>query len=441
MQFDPKKNTYKPLMKYMKGKSCLVYDPVSTVRQTVIRLMQLFEIPGRDIFRDAKDYEQVKDLIIEQKPHFVFINTKIDESKGIELFKLFQKQRPNKRDGGFYLMSEDNSLSDAAMILDHDLDGYIAQPYTFDSILEIFCNSLFKKTKKDKNLISLEKAKAHLIMEEYEEAHLEFENGESIGKVSADHAFFKGLNFYQLGEDDMACESLITGLKVLPTHYRCLSTLVNIHFTNGAYEKAYKHMVMILQNYPLNPDQIPMLTKISISNQKYEDIFKYAEIFIELPNKNPTIQKYLVAGLVLCGKFMLMNDDPKKATRVFLDAAKLSNGRKEVLLQIIIALSEVKLFDHAVNILTKYTSKDMATEDFMHLQLEVLIRQDKPSMIFKSWAQIKSEGPINNPRLYEIILEASVQAKLGETQVESLLDDASSSFPEKLQDFKRIIAA
>ena len=61
MLFDPKDSRFKPLLKYMKGKTCLVYDPVLTVRQSIIRLMQSFELQGIDVTNDGKDFHSHSD--------------------------------------------------------------------------------------------------------------------------------------------------------------------------------------------------------------------------------------------------------------------------------------------------------------------------------------------------------------------------------------------
>ena len=431
-EVDPK------IIKYFEDKTCLILEPSTSVRNTIRRLMKSL---GLDNNRQTvvQNIAEAKGMILQDRPNFVISAFEINGKNSLELSDLHIQAYPNRMDAGFYVLSDNNSLSIASMILDLEIDAYYSQPFTFSTLQESFLKSLKFKVNPNKFWKTFEEGKELLHLDEMDKAEETFKSILSDNEESSIAYAYVGNIAESRNELDKAEEFFNKGIDLNPTSYNCLKGLSELCMKTKKYKKGYEVYHKMIENYPLNPSKIPDLTRLSIVNQKYEDILNYTEIFSGLEDKVEGIKVYISAGLAICGKFMLNNDDREKGMDALMEAAKLSDGKMEILKSVISTLMNAGAKKKAKQVLENCANDNTSENEFKVLELSIIFETGTPDKAFSLGTNLINRG-IKEQGVYEIVIQSSIKLGRSNDKTEDIVFEAIKAFPDQKEHFNKFIS-
>lgn len=334
MVLDKEKKENLPTFEYFNGKKVLIVHPSSSIRMTIRKVLTGIGVKNHDITQTDL-LEDAKKLIADERPNFIFSLLSADDESCIELAELSTRYCPNRLQGGFFLLTSDNSNSISSLMYEYEIDAIIAQPYTNQSLESAILNAVEPKIDPTPAFTVLCNGKEQLFLKDEDRAYDIFTEATMIGKGVAT-AFYYLARIESLRNNAQDAISFIAdGLKDNPRNYYCLSFGATLLYEEKKYAEAYEYAQKLIENYPVSPTRIPELIRLSIATQNYEDIVGFGELFKGLENLGGTVKRYIAAGLATCGRYLVQKDDFKRAEPILKEALSYSNGKVMILENIV----------------------------------------------------------------------------------------------------------
>lgn len=437
VNIDPLDRSNAHLRKYFEGKSFLIVDPSKTIRPIIKKLM--VELKASQVNKAPETYEEFENLIRSNSPHFVFTTEKYKGRSVEALVDIHTELRTDRLQSGFYVISENNSLSNATANFDSEVDALLTAPFTKQSLYTALFRSFHKKTKPSDYEKILNEGRIELFQEDYDSAKMKFMEAKLLGKKPVKALYYLGDIQYRLKNFEKACEYFEEGLTIKEDHFRSLNKYLKASLKINDYEKAYAAASTMLDNYPISAEQIPTFIKLSIANKKYEDIFRYAELFTALEEREDDIHKHIAAGLVICGKYFLQVDEIDQAKETMMKAADMARGNYQILRSCCMILIEFKIFSVVDEILMKLGEYHEFSDEYKIFEYEVMSHYGKPAKIVKEGMDFIQQG-VKTVRIYDAIIKSSIDLERKPHVIEDLVIEAKKAFPGSAQHFEDLAA-
>ena len=319
---------------YLEDKSALIVETKKTTRTTLKKILSSFGVKIQKIFiadNIVDGSEMIKDLKID----IVFAGYEVQKSKGIDLLTSHLEVHPNRQNAIFSLVSGPNSIASSCLVLDTEADEYIAEPFTAKSLSESFLKAIERKMNKTPFLNAYHSIKEAIHLGDLNSAK-NLLAPLSEGFDDLDEVFYLSARVaHAEGNLEEALKLYEQTLEVNHAHYHALKTLAQEYSNIKMWGKAYTHTIKLLKHYPINPDKLPELIRLSIANHQYEDLIKYAEFFRGLEVQSPAIKTNIAASLVICSKYFLRSGEREKGLKTLLEAVKSSSGKLSIIENII----------------------------------------------------------------------------------------------------------
>jgi tetratricopeptide (TPR) repeat protein len=136
--------------------------------------------------------------------------------------------------------------------------------------------------------------------------------------------YYLGLIREKLGDLDGAIRIFEQGLTLDAKDFRCLNGSFDAHLAASRFAEAYEIAKRIHQEYPVSPTRILDLVKLSVLTRRFVDILDYCSIFQALEEKDATLSRTVVAGMLVCAKYLAIKGERVKARETLESAAKIS---------------------------------------------------------------------------------------------------------------------
>lgn len=432
VNIDPLDRSNASLRKYFEGKSFLIVDPSKTIRPIIKKLM--VELKSTQVNKVPETWEEFEDIIRSSAPHFVFTTEKY-KGKPIEpLVDMHTEIQPDRLHSGFYVISENNSLANASANIDSEVDALLTAPFTKQSLYTTLFRSFNKKTKPNDYDKVVNDGRIELFREDFESAKMKFMEAKLLGKKPVKALFYLGLIQFKLKNFEKANEYFEEGLSIKEDHFRSLNKYLQSSLKINNYEKAYAAASTMLDNYPISAENIPVFIKLSIANRKYEDIFRYAELFTTLEERDDDLHKHIAAGLAICGKYFLQADEIEQAKETMMKSADMARGNYQIIRNCCMALIEFKIYSCVDEILKKLGEYHEFSDEYKIFEYEVMSHYGKPAKIVKEGMDFIQAG-VKTVRIYEAILKASIDLERKAHVIEDLILEAKKAFPGSAQRF------
>ena len=351
---------------FLKEKSILVVDDNEANRALIKE--QLIELgASEDNIEEEEDVLTSNSCIMADCPEIVFSNTKVEFDSGIDLLQVHLENSPDRLNSGFYLYSEENSISNACMALDYDIDGFIVSPFSKESFVLSFYNSILSKTDLDEYNTKLFQGRMHFYKGEIEKVLNILKELINDPKANGTPFYYQGLAHLADHQPDLAKESFEKGIEKEPLGYKCLDGLFKLLIKKGEHKSAYNTAITILQNYPVSPDKVADIVKVSVLNEKYDDVVTVSDAYAKVKEKSPRTKTYMAAGLAVTGKHFFRVQRKDDASKSLEKAAKISDGKKEIMGSITETYSQNGMSDKAQEVLKKYGERKIEEEDYKKL--------------------------------------------------------------------------
>jgi tetratricopeptide (TPR) repeat protein len=428
MTFDKTNAKNKDIVDWFKNKKTLILETAPMNRTTIKKTLINFGVDKNKFFI-PETYLEAKEIIDLQRPDIIFIRDVIEEDRGFDLLDLHVKTIPNRLNSAFFIITDDNSPSSSCMVLDTEVDGILALPFTGSSINKLLIQGLKRKYKPNPYIRMIEEAKAKIIEGNVEEAIAQFKEAGDMNKTPVLSNYHIAKIHIENSDSAQGEKILKENLELNAKHYKTLKELAKLYKNQSRFKDQYEMSSSILENYALNPEQIPDLTKLSIQNEKYEDIWNYSKVFSKVKTQSSKIRQFISAGLAICGRFMVKTNRTEEGKKAIVKSAKLANGKIEILKNLVMSLYQINDKESAQKILSDYTNSNTDEEALEILNFELFAKDSLTPQTLERGRKILNSG-FKSPEIYKIMIHKLVIGNAKKETIEDMLFDAKKDFPE-----------
>lgn len=429
---NPKK--VQAIKKFLGDKKALIADDKKTTRTTLKKILTKFGVKVQHIFI-ADNNSDASEIINDLKIDIVFAGYNVGSEKGIDLLNTHMNVFPNRQRAIFSLISGPNSIASSCLILDTEADDYIAEPFTTKSIADSFLKIVERKITSSPFLNAYHKTKELIFLNELDTARKIIEPLK-LGQNHLDEIYYlEARVFQEEGNTEEALKLFEMALEVNDSHYLSLKSLVEEYSNLKMWKNAYTHTIKLLNNYPINPENLPELIRLSIANQQYEDLIKYAEFFSGLEVQSPCLKTNIAASLVICSNYFMKNKERDKGVKTLLEAVKHSSGKFSILEKIISIFIEYKEVKLAYDILNQFEPLHGENPSYRNLEIQIDYCNKDIKSVLKKGIPLAESGAANI-EVYEVVILSSIQAQRKTNSIIHLIDKAAAKFPERSKYFQ-----
>ena len=435
--FDPTAKENMATLEFFETKIWLVVDPSSSTRSSIKKTLTQLGSKISNIF-DTDNLNEARNIIAEKKPHFIIGNKTLSQGSTIELFGAHIKIMPNRAGAGFFVITEENSLSEAAIALDYDMDGLISIPFTGQSIINTILAGMKYKLAPSPYLKLLYLAQELLIKEDLDFAQANFEEALALNQHPYEAYYYLAEIYKQRSLFNEAISAYEKAFFHNPQHYKTLRDMSALYDQMKDFKKAYESNVQMAQSYPILPERIPELVRLSIINQKYADIINYLRVFDALKSPSVDIQNALAAGLAVLGKYFFSLGETDNAIDTLKRAFHYSNGKYEVLRSIARTFQEMNKSDI---MLEAFERIDLAqwpdNAEVIYFNTLHLVSNDHQSVI--NYGEKLLKRKIMDTSIYRGIIERGIKMKRKLGIIEGQVFEAIRHFPAHKEEFEALL--
>ncbi|MGB0454336.1 MAG: tetratricopeptide repeat protein [Bacteriovoracaceae bacterium] len=424
------------LRRYFEGKSFLIVDPSNTIRPIIKKLM--IELKAEQINKVPETFAEYEDIINSTCPYYIF-STQNFKNKSVEpLVNLHTQIRPDRMNSGFYVITDNNSMASASSKIDSEIDAVISAPFTKQSVYKTLFQSFNKKAKPSEYDKLVNEGRKSFFEEDFETATQPLREAKFLGKKPVLAHYYLGLIEFKNKNFDQAIGCFEQALMIKQDHYRSLNRYLESALKINNLKKAYSAASTILDHYPIPADKIPTFIKLSVANQKYEDIFRYAELFTDLEERNDDLHKHIAAGLAICGKYFLKANDLKKGKEILVKASEMARGNFQIIQTVCLTLISHKITCTVDEIMLRVGEYHEFSEEYKVFEFEIFSYYGKPAKIVQEGLNYIQKG-VKTPRIYEAVIKASIDIERKKDLIEDIVIEAKKAFPEHGNKYERML--
>lgn len=437
MSFDKNDKKNKHIVDWFRPKSAMIYESANMNRTSIKKMLINFGLDKNKIYI-PETYVDAKDFIVHQKPHIVITRDDHDGDKGLDLLNLHIDTFPNRTNSAFIIITDDNSPSVSSLVLDTEVDGILALPFTGDSLEKVMIRSLKKRYSPNPYLKLVEEAKGKLHLGEIEDALKILEDATDLNKTPVLSNCYIAKILISNSNEQKAENMLLDNLQQNAKHYLSLKELAKLYKNQSRFKDQYEMSSRILGDYALNPEKIPDLTKLSIQNEKYEDIWNYTKVFSVIKSPSDKIKQFISAGLAICGRFMVKSSRPDEGKKAILKSAKMSNGKFEILKNLAESLLLIGDKEGANKLLMENANENTDEVSLEVFLFELFARESLTPKTLEKGRKLLNSG-VKAPEIYQILIEKLISGGAKLTMIEDLVLDAKKDFPDLSEKFDNFL--
>jgi DNA-binding NarL/FixJ family response regulator len=372
------------------------------------------------------------------QPQILFCEYLMGTRSGLDLFNLLRESYPSDIDRTCIMLSDKNSEAVTCSLAEEGVDALIIQPFTFGDLQKKFREVIARKISPPPVLKLVAEGNQLLAEKKYQESLGIFSKARTL-ESNLDLIFYCESQVYRAMNDNDKCEAALRfGLKANSKNYKCLTSLYSILLESKRWEEAYETSEVLLKNFPVNPKRIPDIIRLAVTLGKFQDLISYYEIFTALEETDDNVNKYVAAGLTVCGKYFLRNGDPDSARQALKTAESTCRGNSNILREIISTFIEAKLSEETARALSALPRNLSDKLEFKVLELLHVSSSSPASQALKLGDDLLRKG-VKDVKVFEIVLLKSLEANRGPEIIRRILEEAIRSFPEKQRFFEDIV--
>lgn len=426
------------LSKSLQDLSAMIVDDSSSRKSIRVLLSKLNMKPGKvDILDDAKMTESE---IKAKKPNILFINFNMVGSDGLRFVEIHKSVIASGQPRCFFLITQQDSLSAIGDAADAEVDAIISKPFTTQSLETDITQALFRKLNPTPMQKLLDMISSLVQAGNLDDASRTVEAAKKLGQPTPILHYYEGIIAFKLDRHADAQKAFEAGLAIQPIHYRCLFGLLDVLITTKEHSRAYEIAKTISTNYTVPVKKIPDLIRLSIVNSKYEDILDFYNVVSNMNEVEDTLSAHIAAGLVVCGTYLLkQKNDPENALKAYKKTETFSKGRPKIVKKIITDLFEANMETDADYFVSRAPDEVKDSAELEVARLEMLVRQNKSEDALNlALNLIRKKIPA--PRAYHTAIKISIDIKRSRNNIEDLIGQATSSFPDLKSEFESYLS-
>jgi tetratricopeptide (TPR) repeat protein len=235
--FDPNDKKNKPILDYFADKIWLVIENATSSRGSIRKTLNQIGVKGANIL-DAGSVEEAKSVIESKKPHFILTNKEVKDGNTLPLFGLHLKAKPNRLESGFYVISEESSLSEVAWVLEYEMDGIISLPFNAAILIQTIVSGIIRKINPSEYLTQIELGRDHYLKSELDKSIEIFKAAAGLDSKPYEAEAFLGQIYLEQNLIPEALTSLETAVKHNPKYFKSIYKLANLYYQQKDYKKS-----------------------------------------------------------------------------------------------------------------------------------------------------------------------------------------------------------
>lgn len=438
LAFDPTDKKNKPIIDYFENKTWLVLESSSSVRASIKKsIAQLGSKISNMI--DADNFVDAQHLIETKKPHFVIGNNTIKGGSTVSLFDSHLKVSSNRLQSGFFVIADEYSMSQVASTLEYEMDGIITLPFSALKVMDCLVNGVKNKISPTPYQLKLEEGRTHYLTGDLESATACFQSALALHTRPYESLYFLGIIYNDNNLVDNAIASFEESVRHNSDCFKTLNCLSNLYFQTKNYKKAYDVNYLMVQKFPISPEKIPDLIKLSIINKKYEDINNYLQLIQCVKAPDSQTQISLAAGLAILGKYFLSQNDIDQAVEALTTSFKFSNGKYEILKNITYSFTECQKID-VLQALFEQVDLDIWPDKVKGLYFHCLQFTSNDDNYVIAFGEQLLKQRIKEVHIYKGLILRGIKMKRKLVIIDGLVFSAIKDFPEEKEEFEKLLA-
>lgn len=435
--FDPTAKENKVIIDYFENKKWLVIEPSLSTRSSIKKSLTQIGAKQANMV-DTDNLKMALELITLHKPDYILTNKFFTGGSVTDIFFHHLTSNPNRMNSGFYVITEENSLSEVAHALNYEMDGLISFPFTASNIISSVVQGVKPKITPNKYLLKFNQGKEQFLSGNSDFAQTFLEEALLLDNHPYEALYYLGEIHSQKNDIKEAIKHYEEALVHNENHYRTLYNLSKLYSKDGHYDMAYELSVNLVRKFPTPPEMIPDLVRLSIINKKYADIVNYYRLFSKLENPSADTQKSISAGLTILGIYFSNHHENEKAKDILLRALKYSNGKYEILESI---TKTFKKMNELEFLLAEFDNTDFTlwpeSAQGFHFHALHLTSNDHQTVL--SFGEKLLRAKIKNYYIDHDMIERGIMANRKLGVLEAMVMDAVKKFPEKSIVFENLL--
>lgn len=435
--FDPLDKKNKAILDYFENKTWLIIDASTSTRTSIKKsVVQLGSKLSNMI--DCDNYTDALKIIETKGPHYIIGNNTINGGSSVQLFEPHLKKVPNRLGSGFFVIADSSAIEEVALALEYDMDGIIVQPFTGSSVIDSVLQSVKAKITPSNYASKIEEGRTSLLKGNLERAMESFQTAVKLNARPYEGFYFLGQIYTEYELKEKAISSYEESVQHNPEYFKSLNRLRSIYYHQNDYKKAYNINLTMAKKYPTPSHLIPELVRLSIINEKYEDINNYLKVYRTIQTPEPQTQTSISAGLAILGKYFINQREIDKAVDALKGSFKFSNGKYEILKSISQSFEECEKLNVLLDMFEE-TDLDQWPENVQGVYFHVIHLTSKDDQMVIMTGERLLAKKIKDVLIYRGLIERSINMKRKLGSLESLVLQATRDFPDYKSEFEDLL--
>ena len=425
----------KDLAKYLRERKALVVDFTSS-RSSIRRLLSQSGMKSSNV-DIAENWKEAEEKIRTTSPEIVFAEYAMAERSGLELLPILREKIPNRLNVTFFVLADSNSTTVASAVAEEEADSLLFRPFSFGELQKTFMDVIDRKVSPSPSTRLIEDGRAFRDAGKFDEALSALTKAKVADPTAGSPYFEEGMLYKKFNDSGKARSSFEGGLKISPTHYKCLTGLLDLLLEQSEKDQAYEVACILTKNFPIPPKRIPDLVRLSVVNYKYEDILNYYELFSKIGSVEESLVTTISAGLVICGKYLLREGNRHGAASALKRALEVCQGKSQIWSTVLETYIAAGMLNEAQAAFKNLPDDLRKVPEFRVLDLTML-NMNSPAMLVVQLSENLLREGITSAGVYEVLIARAIEVGRKAQWVEPFVEDACRAHPQKSEHFKKL---
>ncbi|MBF0312748.1 MAG: hypothetical protein HQK50_04615 [Oligoflexia bacterium] len=378
--------------------------------------------------KSFSSYTEITAILQSSKPHLLFSEQAIADKSVFDLWKEFKKN-PDYEQTIFILLTACNDHALISRAIEEELDAFVLKPYSeglFNGQLQTIIQD---KIVPSQYLRMIAKGKSFLKLEQPNQAIDFFKRALPLHDTPVLACYYYAQAELMLNAIKNAEERYREGIAYNHIHYKCLQGLFGLLYKESRYQEAYELLREMIKFFSINADRLTKLIRLSVQTNNFNDIDDYYNAFMSSEFKTKDASKYICAGLIICGRYFLNNNNFEKAMNLFERARTISPNDSKQLLYVIQNLIEFNFEEAAKNFFQHFTSEMHSSKEYQICEFLVKNSERSATDSLAAGYHLLNQG-LKDYCLYSILIRRLKQLDKV-TEQQELIATAEALWPEK----------
>lgn len=413
------------LKEFLGSRRVVIGDPTRASGRSLRKFLMQLGAKSEDVIL-CETAGDAFDAVAEKATHVLFT----DVTFGFDVIKLQQSAFKSGTEFATIVLTPDPSSSEMGRIAEKDVDAILLKPLHYQGFLECLWAAFAEKIKPSPYMIQIEKGKGCIKAGALEEAEIIFDSSRSLDPTPTLAFYYLGVIQETRGDLANAIFLFEQGLELNEKDYRCLTGLFDVRMKAEQFTEAYEIAKRIHVDFPVSPDRILDLVKLSVQMRRFEDVIDYCRIFQSLEGREEALGRVVVAGMLVCSKYLALKQERERSREVMKNASKIALESGVLAVDVLRYFVETEHFEDGREYYAKMPRAVQDSAEALEYYIEILHAGGNSVELLEIGGMLKRMS-LPSPRLYTLLIDHSRKLKHSENTINALILEARKLFPDE----------